>query len=111
MAEIGQWFDEGFAQGIDKNMAQVLDSADRLANMAADKTAETRAGSAPAFELDYDRLGDAVAKANQDAGVGTAVIDLNGREFGGELEPYTSRATRERTGKTVKGRTGRMVLA
>lgn len=45
-----------------------------------------------------------------DAGVGTAVIDLSGREFGSELEPYTSRAARERTGRSVKGRTGRMML-
>lgn len=60
--------------------------------------------------IDYDRMGDAVARANMDAGVGTAVIDLSGREFGSELEPYTSRAARERTGRSVKGRTGRMML-
>ena len=112
MAEIGQWFDAGFAQGIERNMQEVMDSAGRLANMAAAKTTQTRASSAAAaFDLDYDRLGESVARANRAAGVGTAVLDVDGYELGSRLERHTSRATRERSAKTVKGRTGRMVLA
>ena len=114
MAEIGQWFDAGFAQGIERNMTQVVNSANRLATMAADTTTHTKATSAAAaFDLDYDRLGESVARANQAAGVGTAVIRFDEddrREFGSAVEPYTSRATLQRTGKTAKGRAGRMVF-
>ena len=114
MAEIGQWFDAGFAQGIERNMSQVIDSANRLATMAADTTAQTRTTTAAAsFNLDYDRLGESVAKANKAAGIGTAVLrfrENDRREFGRAVEPYTSRAAYERTSKTAQGRAGRMVL-
>lgn len=113
MAEIGRWFDAGFAQGIERNMDEVVRSADRLANIAAASPATTRSEAA-SFTIDYDRLGEAVAQANRRAGVGTAVLRLNERDMrtlGNELEPYTSRASANRASSTAKGRSGRMVLA
>ena len=66
---------------------------------------------AAASEIDYDRLGDAVAMANKRAGVGTAVVTLDKRKVSKTLEPDISRETYRRSGGSVKGRASRLQFA
>lgn len=109
MMEIGFWFDAGFAKGIEDNMRSVIHSAQQLSSRAAVSATPTRSEAA-AFEIDYDRLGAAVARANRAAGIGTAVVDVDGRRFGETIEPHASRAAYQRSTSTIKGRASRMVL-
>ena len=53
----------------------------------------------------------ALVQAMQQAGVGSAVIEMDGKRVGQTIEPDVSQATWQRTGKSVKGRASRMVLA
>ncbi|MDO5378458.1 MAG: hypothetical protein Q4G52_09010 [Clostridia bacterium] len=62
-------------------------------------------------QIDYERLGDAVADANRRAGVGKATLRVDKRELGETIEPDVSRATYQRAGKSATGRAARMVLA
>ena len=113
MAEIGEYYDQGFAEGIERGMDQVLRAANRLSALAAEETAQGGRAypSISAPEIDYDRLGDAVAAANRRAGLGNNTIALDGRVVGETIEPAVSRATYRRAAKSATGRAARMVLA
>ena len=113
MAEIGEYYDQGFAQGIDRGMNQVLSSARALSARAA---AETRAGARfesvrQAQAIDYERLGDAVADSCVRRGMGRTVVQMDKRIVGESVEPSVSRATQRRANRSVAGRSARMVLA
>ena len=60
--------------------------------------------------IDYDALADAVARANESAGLGHQVIAVDKRVLGETAEPYSSRASLQRTRKTIKGRNAAMVM-
>ena len=112
MAEIGEFYDQGFAEGIEGGMDRVLRSARQLSALAA---SETAAGGAayPSMgqpQIDYERLGEAVAEANRRAGLGNATIAVDGKVLGHTLEPSVSRATHQRAAKSANGRAARMVL-
>ena len=102
----------GVAGGIDDNAQAVADAAANLADVAEAETAGGFGGF-PTREqqmaIDYDAIGSAVAEANRSTGLGTAIFEIDGKVAGETLEPYSSRATRQRTQKTVKGRTSRLV--
>lgn len=109
MAEIGQYFDEGFAQGIEKSMDTVLKASRGLASRAESEAVtspQTGAGS----QLDYDRIGAAVARANRQAGLGNTVISVDGRVLGQTLEPSVSRASYNRMTSTAAGRASRLAV-
>ena len=113
MAEIGEYYDQGFVQGIDRGMNQVLSSARALSAMAA---AETRTGARfesvrQAQAIDYERLGDAVADSCVRRGMGRTVVQMDKRIVGESVEPSVSRATQQRANRSVAGRSARMVLA
>lgn len=113
MEAIGMQYGAGFAGGIEQSIQDVSRSARMLSEIAASETA-AGAASFPALsqpQIDYDRLGEAVAEANRRAGLGKAVLDVNGRRMAETLEPSVSRATYQRAGRTVTGRAARMVLA
>lgn len=111
MAEIGEYYDQGFAQGIDRGMARVLASARALSAMAAEETrGGARFGSVQQTQIDYDRLGDAVADSLERRGVGRAVVQMDGRIVGETVEPSVSIATQRRASRSISGRAARMVL-
>ena len=114
MAEIGEHYDEGFAQGIERGMAGVLESARALSALAADET-QGSAGftsvQAQGQSIDYGRLGDAVADSFQRRGMGRTVLQMDKRVVGESVEPSVSRATQQRANRSVAGRSARMVLA
>lgn len=113
MEAIGMQYGAGFAGGIEQSIQDVSRSARMLSEIAASETA-AGAASFPALsqpQIDYDRLGEAVAEANRRAGLGKAVLDVNGKRMAETLEPSVSRATYQRAGRTVTGRAARMVLA
>ncbi|MEE1440957.1 MAG: phage tail tape measure protein [Christensenellales bacterium] len=113
MEAIGMQYGAGFAGGIEQSIQDVSRSARMLSEIAAGETA-AGAASFPALsqpQIDYERLGEAVAEANRRAGLGKAVLDVNGKRMGETLEPSVSRATYQRAGRTVTGRAARMVLA
>ena len=114
MAEIGEHYDEGFAQGIERGMAGVLESARALSALAADETqggAGFTSVQAQGQSIDYDRLGDAVADSFQRRGMGRTVVQMDKRIVGESVEPSVSRATQQRANRSVAGRSARMVLA
>ena len=108
MQEIGQYYDEGFAQGIESGMRSVINSATQLSNMAAASIQTTRS---QAERIDYDKLGTATARALKTAGVGKVSLYVGKRELGETIEPDVSRATRARSGQSIAGRSSRMVIA
>ena len=113
MEAIGMQYGAGFAGGIEQSIQDVSRSARMLSEIAAGETA-AGAASFPALsqpQIDYERLGEAVAEANRRAGLGKAVLDVNGKRMAETLEPSVSRATYQRAGRTVTGRAARMVLA
>lgn len=113
MEAIGMQYGAGFAGGIEQSIQDVSRSARMLSEIAASETA-AGAASFPALsqpQIDYERLGEAVAEANRRAGLGKAVLDVNGKRMAETLEPSVSRATYQRAGRTVTGRAARMVLA
>lgn len=114
MAEIGENYSLGFAEGITGRMGDVMVSARSLSGMAA---AETAGGMRTAteqrnaeFEIDYQRLGAEMADALERRGVGTAVMTLDGKVVATSLEPDVSRATYQRAGQTAAGRASRLVI-
>ena len=113
MAEIGEFYDQGFAEGIERGMGQVLRAANRLSALAAEETAQGGRAypSISAPEIDYDRLGDAVANSFIRKGIDRTVITMDGRTVGQTVEPSVSRASYLRSQKNVKGRAARLVLA
>ncbi|MEG0743121.1 MAG: hypothetical protein RR521_12890, partial [Clostridia bacterium] len=113
MAEIGENYTEGFAEGIERSMARVMTSARVLSSRAS---RETAAGGTPILsapqgaEIDYERLGDAVADSFIKKGIDRTVITMDRREVGRTVERDVSRASYERAGQSAKGRAARMVL-
>lgn len=109
MAEIGMYYDQGFAGGIRENMHEVMAAASDLSSMAARSTAANGAMRSEGAAIDYAQLADAVTEAMERRGLGSLMVD--GRELGTAVEPSVSQATRRRSGQSVTGRTSRMVLA
>ncbi len=127
MAYLGEQTSEGFAQGVENRMYRIADAAAALAGMAQTKVATVRGGSIDYAELaaanaaamdhgsgatiDYDRMGEAVAQANRDAGVGQATIVMDKREVGRTVEPTVSGASAQRGTRTIAGRPAQLILA
>lgn len=107
MKDVGKFFDEGFAEGIEDGMGRVMDSATNLSRMAAGGIQQTRS---QANQIDYDRLGDSVADSFIRKGVGGTDLVVDGWKLGSTLEPKVSRAARNRSGQSATGRSARMVL-
>jgi len=111
MEGIGEQYDAGFGRGIERNMQGVVEAAAGLSRTAAGSTAVgTRSAASTPFTLDYARLGAEVAAANKSAGIGTAIMTIDGKLMATTLEPDVSRATRRRSTKSVSGRNSRMTL-
>lgn len=113
MIEVGQFFDEGFAIGIDKGMDGVLRNARSLANMAASEAqagGTFGAGSVRDKGIDYGKLGDAVANSFIKKGIDRTAIYMDKRKVGETVEPSVSRETHRRSKQSVTGRAARMVL-
>ena len=114
---LGEMFDLGLAGGIMDNADEVEDAVGYLNDLAAADAADVDARIAaqarqPApFEMDYGQIKDAMVEAIEETGAGQNVIAMDGQIVGETVEPYTSRATRQRQQKTVKGRTARRVMA
>ena len=115
-AWLGEMFDLGFAQGLEDNADEVTRAMGYLNDLAMEDAAAAGrgAGSArqqPSFEMDYGAVKDAFVEAIEETGVGQMVMEMDGRAVGETVEPYSSRATRRRQQQSVKGRTGRLVMA
>lgn len=111
-AYIGQMWDYGIAEGIEENTQAVANAAALLAELAAEETAGGfQAGTAqPQTVIDYGAIKTAMTEAITETGAGQNVIAMDGRIVGETTEPYSSRSTRQRAQRTVKGRTSRLVL-
>ena len=123
-------YDKGSTQpikGVENRMYRIADAAAALAGMAQTKVATVRGGNIDYAELaaanaaamyhgsaatiDYDRMGEAVAQANRDAGVGQATIMMDKREVGRTVEPTVSGASAQRGTRTIAGRPAQLILA
>ena len=114
MAQVGQFYSEGFAGGITDGMERVSRAVQQLSAAAIGESAQgvpAQPVSVTGPVIDYDALAEATVLAMQRAGVGEAALYVNGRKMSDELEPDVSRATYNRAGRSAKGRTSRMVLA
>ncbi len=128
MAYLGEQTSEGFAQGMEKRMYRIADAAASLAGMAQTQVATVRGGSidydalatanAAAIRqqdsgagIDYDRMGEAVAQANRNAGVGQATVMMDKQVVGRTLEPAVNGETARRSSKTIAGRPAQLILA
>lgn len=108
MMEIGEQFDAGFSSGIDKGMNKVLQSARNLSM----KTAREMSGGSGRQDsnLDYDRLGEAVARANIRSGAFNQQIIMDGQLVGQTVEPSVSRESYKRAQQSIAGRSARLAL-
>ena len=100
---------------------RMMTGAQTLTSMASGVTptvhtpaVSTQGTAAPAAlpagaPIDYERIGAAVAQANQRAGVGTAVVVMDGRVVGQSVEPSVSAASASRSTQTIAGRPGQLV--
>lgn len=114
MAQVGQFYSEGFAGGITDGMEQVSRAVQQLSDAAVGESVQrlpAQPVSVTGPVIDYDALAEATVQAMQRGGVGEASLYVNGRKMSNELEPDVSRATYNRAGRSAKGRTSRMVLA
>ena len=117
-AYFGDMFGAGFAGGIEGQVDRVGRAADALARAAEEGAAASYGGGYTGYMtgpggglvIDYDALAEAVARGNESAGLGNAVIAMDKKIVGATTEPYSSRASLQRSQRTVKGRTSRMVL-
>ena len=113
---LGEMFDLGLAGGIMDNADEVEDAVDFLNDLAAadvdDVNARVAVNGRPqgGSETDYDRIKAAFVEAIEETGLGDMVMAVDGRILGETVEPYSSRATRQRQQQTVKGRTSRLVM-
>ena len=103
MAEIGRFYDQGFAKGITQGLRGVESAARGVGDLAARSTARS-SGSGRGTVIDYDAIGNAVAKANVKAGVGDQTVVLNGRVVGQTIEPDVTRQATWRQNSTISGR-------
>ena len=116
-AYLGEMFDLGFAEGLEDNADEVADAMDYLNGLAAAEvdpvvtgfggTGRPSGGSA----VDYAAMRDAFAEAIEQTGLGDMVMAVDGQIMGETLEPYSSRATRQRQQRSIKGRAARLVMA
>ena len=114
---LGEMFDLGLAGGIMDNADEVEDAVGYLNDLAAADAADVDARIAvngkqqSGTDLDYDQIKNAFVEAIEETGVGDLTLAMDGQIVGETVEPYSSRATRQRQQKTVKGRTSRLVMA
>jgi hypothetical protein len=113
---LGEMFDLGFAGGIRDNADEITDAMDFLNDVAAADAEPVTVGRAYQGQqageaVDYDRIRDAFVDAIEETGVGHMTMEMDKQTVGETLEPVTSRATRQRQQKSVKGRTSRLVMA
>jgi hypothetical protein len=117
--ELGANFGGSMADGMEDQTERVARAAETLARAAEnDARAEYRggyagymAGAGGGYLIDYDMLADAVARANEAAGLGNAVVAMDKRIVGETIEPYSSRAGLLRGQRSVKGRANRMIMS
>ena len=114
---LGEMFDLGMAGGIIDNADEVENAVGFLNDLAAADAADVEARIAvggrqqTGTEMDYDQMKNAFVEAIEETGIGDLTLAMDGRVVGETVEPYSSRATRQRQQKTVKGRTSRLVMA
>ena len=108
MEKVGEQYDAGLAGGIDKGMQQVLKSARGLSDRVAREI--STGGSGRELSIDYEKLGEAVARANQRAGLGKQQIYMDSRLVGETVEPSVSRASYGRAKTSISGRAARLAM-
>ena len=113
-AYLGAMFDTGVAEGISDNAQAVADAAGALADLAAEE-AESGFAFAPSMQqqaapFDYAAMKDAMAQAITETGAGQSIMVMDGRIVGETTEPYSSRASYQRSQKTIKGRASRLIM-
>ncbi len=112
---LGEMFDLGFAGGLIDN-ADEIESAMGYLNELTTAEAEPVMVGGPmqrgfaGFEIDYGQMREAFIEAIEETGVGNMVMQMDKEVVGETLEPVTSRATRQRQQRYVKGRTARLVI-
>jgi hypothetical protein len=111
---LGEMFDLGFAGGLRDNAGEFEDAMGYLNDLAAAEAEPVVVGGAAAraqgFEMDYGLMREAFVEAIEETGVGNMVMVMEKEIVGETLEPVTSRATRQRQQRSVKGRTARLVM-
>ncbi len=112
---LGEMFDLGFAGGLIDNADEIESAMAFLNDVTAAEAEPVVVGGVSAqggsgFVLDYDRVRDAFVEAIEETGVGNMVMQMDKEIVGETLEPVTSRATRQRQQRSVKGRTARLVI-
>jgi len=106
---IGSNYIESIAKGMDETRKQVTAAAASVANSANSTTQQTLQVQMQA--LDYERLGQSVARANKEAGLGDGVWEIDKHVVGRKLEPTVMQAGRTRSQQSVSGRSTRLLLA
>ena len=105
---IGKNYTESIALGMDESRKQVTRAAAAMTNAANSTTQQTLQVQTTA--IDYDRLGQSVARANREAGLGNLALYVGKEKLGQTLEPTVMRAGQTRSQQTVAGRGTRLAL-
>jgi hypothetical protein len=116
---LGEMFDLGFAGGLRDNADEIRDAMGYLNDLAVAEAEPVVVGGGaytrqqPFFDMEAMRgiISEAVSEAIEQTGAGQNVIAMDGQIVGETVEPYSSRATRMRQQRSVKGRTARLVMA
>jgi len=96
----------GFAAGLEDSRERITAAATVMSRAVY---APMTAAQPQTLAIDYDKLGESVARANRAAGIGTAVLDVDGRRMSRQLEPGVMHAGQLRSRQSVSGRSSRMV--
>ena len=101
-----RWTTIGYAEGITESRDRVAAAAATMSRAAMTPLIP----SSPAvLTIDYDKLGDSVARANREAGIGTAVLDVDGKRMSRDLERGVMSAGQTRSRQSISGRSARMM--
>ena len=113
---LGEMFDLGLAGGIMDNADEVEDAVGYLNDLAAADVEDvnmrlaTNGSGGSSDGPDYDQMKTAFMEAIEETGAGQHIFQIDKKTVGESVEPYTSRATRQRQQQSVKGRTARLVM-
>ncbi len=106
---IGSNYIQSVAMGMNESRKQVTAAAASVARDASSSTQQNLQVQMQA--LDYDRLGQSVARANREAGLGNLALYVGKEKLGQTLEPTVMHAGQTRSRQTVSGRSTRLLLA
>ena len=98
---------EGYTRRLGARMGDVKRSVQTMNSALQSSMPRSQMAAAQGAAIDYTAL----AQAMKAEGLGTVILEVDGKELGRSVEPGVSVAQYNRSAHTVSGRSGRVVFA